>query len=69
LGPDRLQGILPFITAYRAKVIGLCQSEEIMAESTEAKVDLAGQLVNKVRETGISLDDLYVDPLVYPAQY
>ncbi|MGO8822628.1 MAG: hypothetical protein ACLQT6_01830 [Desulfomonilaceae bacterium] len=40
-----------------------------MAESTEAKVDLAGQLVNKVRETGISLDDLYVDPLVYPAQY
>jgi 5-methyltetrahydrofolate--homocysteine methyltransferase len=23
LGPDRLQGILPFITAYRAKVIGL----------------------------------------------
>ena len=39
-----------------------------MAESTEAKVDLAGQLVNKVREAGISLDDLYIDPLVYPAQ-
>ena len=66
LEPDRLEGILPLVTEYRAKVIGLCQSAEIMADSTEARVDLAGQLVNKVMEAGISLDDLYIDPLVYP---
>lgn len=63
---DRLEGILPLVTEYGTKVIGLCQSYEIMAESTEAKEDLAGRLVNKIRGAWISLDDLYIDPLVYP---
>jgi len=62
----RLEGILPLVTEYGTKVIGLCQSGAIMAESTEAKVDLAGRLVDKISEAGISLDDLYIDPLVYP---
>ncbi|MHC1724791.1 MAG: methyltetrahydrofolate cobalamin methyltransferase [Syntrophobacteraceae bacterium] len=66
LEPARLEGILPLVAEYKAKVIGLCQSEDTMAESTEAKVDLAGKLVRKVRDFGISPDDLYIDPLVYP---
>ena len=65
LEPDRLEGVLPLVVEYKAKVIGLCQSEEIMADTTEAKVDLAGRLVEKVREAGISPDDLYLDPLVH----
>ncbi len=66
LEPDRLERILPLVVQYRAKVVGLCQSEEIMAESTDAKVELAGRLVEKVTGAGIPLDDLYIDPLVYP---
>lgn len=66
LEPNRLEGILPLVTEYKAKVVGLCQSEKIMAESTAAKVDLAAQLVEKVRDAGISPEDLYIDPLVYP---
>lgn len=66
LEPARLDGVLPLIAAFRTKVIGLCQSEDHMAESTEAKVDLAGQLVEKVKLAGIALDNLYLDPLVYP---
>jgi cobalamin-dependent methionine synthase I len=66
LEPNRLEGILPLVAEYKAKVVGLCQSEKMMAESTDAKVDLAGQLAGKVGEAGISLDDLYIDPLVYP---
>ena len=50
----------------RARVIGLCQSEERMAESIEDKVSLAGRLAESVIRAGISLDNLYIDPLVYP---
>ncbi len=66
LEPDRLERILPLVAQYRAKVIGLCQSDEVMAESTETKIELAGRLVGKIKEAGIPLDDLYIDPLVYP---
>ncbi len=66
LEPARLNGILPLAAAHGAKVIGLCQSEEIMAESTDDKVRLAGQLVESVTRAGVPLNNLYIDPLVYP---
>ncbi len=66
LEPSRLEGILPLVVEKKAKVIGLCQSKDSMAETIEAKVEFARQLVEKVREAEIPLDDLYIDPLVYP---
>jgi len=66
LAPDRLEGILPIIVEQKAKVIALCQSEEAMAETTDEKLELAEKLVAKVNAAGIPLDDLFIDPLVYP---
>jgi len=66
LEPERLEGVLAAAVEYKAKVIGLCQSEDVIAETAEAKVDLAGQLIEAVKAAGLSLDDLYIDPLVYP---
>jgi 5-methyltetrahydrofolate--homocysteine methyltransferase len=66
LEPVRLEGMLPLIVDFKAKVIGLCQSEDLMADSTEAKIEMASQLAEKVKLAGIPLDNLYIDPLVYP---
>ncbi len=66
LEPARLHGILPLVAEYRTKVIGLCQSEEMMAESADDKLRLAGQLVACTAKAGIPLEDLYIDPLIYP---
>jgi 5-methyltetrahydrofolate--homocysteine methyltransferase len=66
LEPARLEGILPLVIEHGAKVIGLCQSEESMAETADDKVKLAGQLIEKATQAGVALDDLYIDPLVYP---
>jgi len=66
LEPVRLEGLLPLVVEYKAKVIGLCQSEAKMAETTEAKVELAEKLTETVTAAGVPLDDLYIDPLVYP---
>ena len=66
LEPSRYAGILPLVLEYKTKVIALCQAEGAMADTTEKKVTLAGRLVEKLTGAGVPLDDLYLDPLVYP---
>ena len=66
LEPARIDGILPVVVAHRTKVIALCQSEQGSAETTERKVALAGELVEKLTGAGVPLDDIYIDPLVFP---
>ena len=66
LEPERLEGILPIVAENKTKVIALCQSEDAMADTADDKVKMAEQLVEKVTAAEIPLDDLYIDPLVYP---
>lgn len=66
LEPARLEGILPLVAQYKAKVIALCQSLDAIAETTEAKVQMAAELAAKTKEAGVPIGDLYIDPLVYP---
>jgi len=66
LEPERLAGILPIVAENKTKVIALCQSEDAMAETAGEKLKVAEQLVEKVTAAGIPLEDLYIDPLVYP---
>jgi 5-methyltetrahydrofolate--homocysteine methyltransferase len=55
LEPSRLGGILPLVAEYKTKVIALCQSDEIVSDTVEAKLRMAGQLVEKVTAVGILL--------------
>jgi len=66
LEPSRLEGILPLVAEHKMKVIALCQSGDAIADTGEAKLKMAGQLVESVKAVGIPLDHLYIDPLVYP---
>lgn len=66
LEPSRLEGILPLVAEYKTRVIALCQSEDTVSDTAQAKVRMAGQLVEKVTAVGVPLDNLYIDPLVYP---
>jgi 5-methyltetrahydrofolate--homocysteine methyltransferase len=66
LEPSRLDGILPLVLDYRANVIGLCQTGSRMGKSAAEKVEIAGRLIEKVTSSGIGIDALYIDPLVFP---
>jgi 5-methyltetrahydrofolate--homocysteine methyltransferase len=66
LEPARIEGLLPLVLEYKTKVIALCQSEQTMAETTASKLELAGRLVERLSAAGVPLDDIYIDPLVYP---
>jgi len=66
LEPERLEGILPIAADRKAKLIALCQSGDAMAETADDKVKIAEKLVEEVTAAGIALEDLFIDPLVYP---
>jgi 5-methyltetrahydrofolate--homocysteine methyltransferase len=66
LEASRLENILPIVAEHQTKVIGLCQSGDSIADTAETKVKMAGQLVKKVEASGLPLNHLYIDPLVYP---
>jgi cobalamin-dependent methionine synthase I len=66
LESSRIEGILPLVVKHKTKIIALCQAEQEMAETADDKVRLAGQLVEKLTGAGVPLDDIHIDPLVYP---
>lgn len=66
LEPQRLEELLPLVVERGAKVIALCQSPDLMADTRDDKVRLAEQLVVKATSAGVPLENLYIDPLVYP---
>lgn len=66
LEPSRLDCILPLVSDYRATVIGLCQTKDKMGKTAAEKIELASHLIERVTSSGIGIDALYIDPLVFP---
>lgn len=66
LEPGRFDKILPLAREYQAKLIALAQGERMPAATVPEKVELATRLVEKLVKGGMVLDDVYVDPLVFP---
>lgn len=66
LEPGRFGEILPLARRYQAKLIALAQGEGVPAATAAEKVDLAARLVEQLVRGGVALDDIYVDPLVFP---
>lgn len=66
LEPARMENLLPLVVEYKAKVIALCQSERMTEETAEAKVALADKILERLTKAGVPLDDIYLDPLLYP---
>ncbi len=63
---ERYERVLPLALEHHAKVVALCQGEDRLASTAERKIELASQLVERLARAGIALDDIYVDPLVFP---
>lgn len=62
----RYDKLLPVIAGTDFKVVALCMSDEGMPETTAQRLSIADQLVNRLVQNGILLDNIYVDPLVQP---
>lgn len=63
---ERFDHVLPLALEYRARLIALCQGEAVPAATAAQKIDLATQLVGRLTRAGLAIEDIYVDPLVFP---
>lgn len=66
LEKERYEGLLPLIAGTEHKVVALCMSDEGMPETSDARLAVADKLINGLVQNNISLDNIYVDPLVQP---
>jgi 5-methyltetrahydrofolate--homocysteine methyltransferase len=66
LEPDRFDDLYSVITKKPCKVVALCMAEASMPTTTEERVAVAKELVGKLLEGGISIENIFVDPLIQP---
>jgi cobalamin-dependent methionine synthase I len=66
LEKDRCDAILPIVAGTDLKVVALCMSDEGMPKTVEDRMKIADKLVNTLLQNNVSIDNIYVDPLVQP---
>lgn len=62
----RYDAIIPLIKQFNAKVIALCMDDSGMPETIEDRVAIARTLIKNLTNEGVSLDDIFIDPMVRP---
>ncbi len=63
---ERYSQILPLIKEYNTKIIALAMDDSGIPTTAEGRLTAARKLVDALTSEGIQLDEIYVDPLVYP---
>ena len=63
---ERYDNIIPLVKEYKTKVIALAMDDSGIPTTAEGRLKAAHKLVDNLIAEGIDVDDIYVDPLVYP---
>lgn len=66
LEKERYNALLPVIAGTDLKVVALCMSDEGMPETMDARLKIAEKLIGGLVKNNVSIDRIYVDPLVQP---
>ncbi|MBE9501345.1 MAG: methyltetrahydrofolate cobalamin methyltransferase [Chloroflexi bacterium] len=66
LEEDRFKALLPVITSQPCHVVALCMAQTSMPTTVEERVQVGSELINRLTDEGIPLENIYVDPLVQP---
>ncbi len=63
-GEERsLSAVLPVVKEYGAAVIGLCMDDDGIPETAEARLRVAGKIIERAGKLGIPVADVVIDPL------
>lgn len=63
---ERFESMLPVVTARPCSIVALCMSQTSMPTTVEERVQTGSKLIKRLLDNGISLEKIYVDPLVQP---
>ncbi len=61
---DRFGKVLPLVRQYEAGVVALCLDDRGIPSDNSAALAVAERLIGDLREAGIPLERIYLDPLV-----
>ena len=60
----RLSGILPIVAENGCDVIALCMDDKGIPATAEARLEVAGRILERTRAAGVPDEKIYIDPLV-----
>jgi len=60
---ESMDAILPLVKKYGAAVVGLTLDKNGIPKTTQARMDIAGRILNKALSYGIRKEDVYIDCL------
>ncbi len=66
LESDRYEALMPIVAGTDLKVVALCMSDDGMPETTDDRMKIADKLINGLLQNNVSIENIYVDPLVQP---
>ncbi|MBI4284583.1 MAG: methyltetrahydrofolate cobalamin methyltransferase [Chloroflexi bacterium] len=61
---DRFAAMLPLLLQYHARVTGLCTDDQGIPETAADRLRVARDLVHRLTDAGIDIDDIYLDPVL-----
>jgi len=62
----RMEELLPLLERFGCKIIALTMDDRGIPEDIERRYEIADKLIRALTKAGISLSDIYIDPLVRP---
>ena len=63
---ERLEKMTPLASEHNARVIALCMSDDGPPNDLEERKAIAGRLVDHLTGEGVALENIHVDPCVFP---
>ena len=62
----RMEELLPLLERFGCKIIALTMDDRGIPQDIERRYEIADKLIRALTKAGISLSDIYIDPLVRP---
>jgi len=63
---ERYNAVLPLILEYNTGIVALCMDDSGMPETVDERVSIAEKLISGLTGKGVSISDIYIDPMVRP---
>ncbi|MBT58734.1 MAG: methyltetrahydrofolate--corrinoid methyltransferase [Acidiferrobacteraceae bacterium] len=63
---QRIDDLIPLIREYNPRVIGLTIDDEGISQEADKRYQLGVELIELLSKNDIALDDIFIDPLIFP---
>jgi cobalamin-dependent methionine synthase I len=63
---DRMDHLVPIIREHKPRVIGLTINDEGITQDPDKRYGLGAELIELLTKNEIDVDDIFIDPLIFP---